>query len=404
MKTKIIIIAVFAAAIFCFWTYLRPELVAAREAFLLFLWNGDYFASRMAVPGGFARYGGEFLLQFFKFISMGAAIYALLFTAMQWLSWVLLKRICRMGHAMLLFALSFLPAVLMWYLACDMDVAMTLQMAFFIVLLLMVALPEKQLPSLICSVVLVPVGYWLLGPVVLLLALYHLRWLREKGARFKVVVESMALALLFVACLIVSSKFVPYPLKELAKGIDYQMIEREKSGTGEELFYDYLQRQKAWNQIVEKAYESEPQSRACRNIVLLAKYYTKRCSPDELKQALLHPDKVLTSGAAAMMMSDLYFQMGFTTMAQRAAFEVMESTSNYNKSARELTRLVETNLIIGEYQVALKYISLLEDTLFYRNWALRMKAYALHPERIQESPQYGSLQKIYEETVDVFFF
>jgi len=155
---------------------------------------------------------------------------------------------------------------------------------------------------------------------------------------------------------------------------------------------------------VEKAYESEPQSRACRNIVLLAKYYTKRCSPDELKQALLHPDKVLTSGAAAMMMSDLYFQMGFTTMAQRAAFEVMESTSNYNKSARELTRLVETNLIIGEYQVALKYISLLEDTLFYRNWALRMKAYALHPERIQESPQYGSLQKIYEETVDVFFF
>ena len=109
-------------------------------------------------------------------------------------------------------------------------------------------------------------------------------------------------------------------------------------------------------------------------------------------------------GAAAMMMSDLYFQMGFTTMAQRAAFEVMESTSNYNKSARELMRLVETNLIIGEYQVALKYISLLEDTLFYRNWALRMKAYALHPERIQESPQYGSLQKIYNETVDVFFF
>ena len=103
------------------------------------------------------------------------------------------------------------------------------------------------------------------------------------------------------------------------------------------------------------------------------------------------------------MMSDHYLHMGFTNMSQRAAFEVMECTSNYNKSAREMSRLVETNLIIGEYDVALKYISILQQTLFYRNWATRMKDYAIHPEKINENPLYGPLQKIYSETVDMFF-
>ena len=68
-----------------------------------------------------------------------------------------------------------------------------------------------------------------------------------------------------------------------------------------------------------------------------------------------------------------------------------------------MVRLVETNLIIGEYEVALKYISILEQTLFYRNWAIMMKDYAMHPEKIKESPLYGPLQNIYGETADVFF-
>lgn len=398
-----LLLLLIAVAVFCFWGYAHPEKVVAREAFQMFLWNGDYFADRMAVPGGFARYCGEFLVQFFKFITLGAAIYALLFTSIMWFSWVLLKRALPTFNQTVLLGLSFLPSALLWFLACNMDVATTLQVAVFLALALMLALPEKRFMNLICSLVMIPVGYWLIGPAVILLAFYHLRWLRDKGSRMRTVLESTAMILLLASSVIVSSKFVPYSLEELAKGVDYVMVQRNKYGTDEEMKYDYLLRLRNWEKIVDMSYKEEPKSQACRNVVLLAKYYTKRCSDDELKLSLQHPNRVLTSGVAAMMMSDHYLHMGFTNMSQRAAFEVMECTSNYNKSAREMSRLVETNLIIGEYDVALKYISILQQTLFYRNWATRMKDYAMHPEKIKENPLYGPLQKIYSETVDMFF-
>jgi hypothetical protein len=182
------------------------------------------------------------------------------------------------------------------------------------------------------------------------------------------------------------------------------MIQSDKAGTYEEIKYDYLQQQKQWGKIISLSEEEEPKSLACKNVVRLAKYYQKRISGEELKENMLHPDKVLTSGAAAMMMSDVYLHMGFVNMSQRAAFEVMMSSPNYNMSGRELSRLVETNLITGQYEVALKYISLLEHTLFYRSWAKQMRQLATNPELIKRSPKYGSLQEVYQQTVDVFFF
>jgi len=74
-----------------------------------------------------------------------------------------------------------------------------------------------------------------------------------------------------------------------------------------------------------------------------------------------------------MMMSDLFFQMGFVNFAQRTMFEAMESMSNYNKSARALCHLTETAIVTGQYEVALKYISILEETLFYKRWAQKMR-------------------------------
>lgn len=395
---------VFALASYGFWNYVRPELVAAREAFQLFLWNGDYFANRMAVPGGFARYIGEFLVQFFKSVSVGAVIFALLLSLVQYLSWLLFRRCWSSFSPKVLFMLSFLPAIILGVLLCDVDVTMTLLVSVLLLLFIMVHLPERRLPALICSLFMIPVGYWLLGPIVLLLAFWHLCWLRVKGSRLVVVAGTMVLCLLQTTSVLVTSRFVPYSVGDLAKGVDYVMIEPNQFGTSEEFVYDYLQRQKAWETIISRSNEQEPKSLACKNIALLARCYTKRASDDELKQCLLYPDKVLTSVAAAMMMSDLYLHMGFVNMSQRAAFEVMESASNYNKSARGLVRLAETNLITGQYEVAEKYLSILEETFFYRQWARLMKVYVLHPEQIKDSPLYGPLQQIFSETSDVFFF
>lgn len=81
----------------------------------------------------------------------------------------------------------------------------------------------------------------------------------------------------------------------------------------------------------------------------------------------------------------------------------MEYIPNYNKSGRALRRLVETNIIRGDYDVARKYISILEKTTFYRGWARAMRSLVDHPEQIEKYPYLHDAQKTYANTEDIFF-
>ena len=402
-KLQIALTALFGVLAFCFWAFVRPELLMERESFQLFLFNSDYLTERLSVPGGFSRYVGEFLTQFFMSEKTGACILALLLMAIQWLSWVLLHRCLPAVTEKLLFLISFLPAMKLCYLLCDIDVSMSLPVGVLLTLLLMALLPSGNTKSLSASLIMIPFGYWLVGPVALLLAIYQLRFLRKPLKKVWVVTESMALVLLLVVCMWGSSYFVPYSLENIVKGIDYVAIQRDKAGTLEMMEYDYLQRKLAWEKVLEKANRVEPKAKACHHIVNLARFYQHEISPEELKMSLYQPFTALTSTTSSMMMSDLFFQMGFVNFAQRTMFEAMESTSNYNKSARALCRLTETAMITGQYEVALKYISILEETLFYRRWAQIMRQLATHPEGIKNHPKYGALQKIYGETEDELF-
>ena len=401
-KTKYVLTVVMGMSAFAYWAFVHPELLMERESLQMFLLNGDYLAERLAVPGGFARYVGEFLVQFFMNEKVGACLLAVLFMAIQWLSWLLLRRCVPSAKEKVLYAVSFLPVVAIWFLLRDIDISMTLPVSISLTLLMMYAMPARRNLSLIVSLGIVPIGYWLVGPVIVLVAVYHLRWLHKPFQKVKITVESMMLALLLAVCLWASSYFVPYSLENILKGIDYQQIQVDKAGTQEVIEYDYLQRQKAWDKVLYKATRKGPKAKACVHIVNLARFYKKEITPEELKVSLYKPFTALTSTVSAMMMSDLFFQMGYVNFAQRCMFEAMESTSNY-KSGRALCRLTETALVTGQYEVALKYISLLEETLFYRKWAQVMKSLALHPELIKDHPMYGPLQKIYSETEDELF-
>lgn len=175
-------------------------------------------------------------------------------------------------------------------------------------------------------------------------------------------------------------------------------------GTDEEMTYDYLMRQGRWQQICEKAQQQPPQSLACQNMVRLAMFQLGQLSEQALFEGLTSSNKVLADRASAFIMSDVYMNMGMVNMSQRAAFEAMESIEDYNKSGRALKRLVETSLITGQYEVCLKYISILEHTLYYHVWAQRIRHLAEHPELVAEHPTYGRCRQMYQQTKDVFFY
>ena len=80
------------------------------------------------------------------------------------------------------------------------------------------------------------------------------------------------------------------------------------------------------------------------------------------------------------ILSDLHFALGNTSIAQEVAFKKnSESIAvNHSYNPRMLKRLIHTNIIYGGesgYKIAEKYISLLEKSLFYREWATEQRAY-----------------------------
>lgn len=94
---------------------------------------------------------------------------------------------------------------------------------------------------------------------------------------------------------------------------------------------------------------------------------------------------------ASMLLSDVYYQMGNIALAQEMAFEGMIA-SEHAVNPRLLLRLVQTNLIYGNYRVAEKYISLLEETWGYAEAAGSYRRFLDHPERVAQDPDLGSRQ------------
>lgn len=140
----------------------------------------------------------------------------------------------------------------------------------------------------------------------------------------------------------------------------------------------YLSREHDWNQILKEYTEMPQDNLTLQNIANLA-----LAEKDMLNDVLFHHQ---CSGVASlhnsgerspynyMTLSDVYYSMGLIALAQKYAFEANEAFGNF--SPRMLMRLVDTNLITGNHDVALKYIALLEHTSRYSSWAKQRRSIA----------------------------
>lgn len=171
----------------------------------------------------------------------------------------------------------------------------------------------------------------------------------------------------------------------------------------EELSYDFLQRRGQWEQIIDKSLKDDPQSLACQHVVRMAMHQTGRINDEEMFADLALTNDAMTSTTSAYMMSDIYMYAGLVNFSQRASFEAMASIEDFSMSGRALQRLTETALVTGQYRVAEKYISILENTVYYRDFAGRMRQLVNNPSSIDNHPVYGSLKGAYANTKDVLF-
>ena len=451
----------FGLVVFLFWAYRYPFALTFQEQLQLFLFDADYFCERMVEPGGLARYVGEFLVQFYNATVIGALILAILFMMVQRLTWRLMR--CE-GY----YYLSLIPALVLWYAMGDENVMLAYVVALIMAMGCILGLRLLERLSLIgktiIALVALPLLYWLIGPLALLVAVCMMpMWLAGLGVIY------------VVALVLASAWLLPYPLVRLAVGIGYYRFpvtipyllilipvliammyygcrylgealgrrtlategtqergrRNEEGGTRNEkrgtwrggaimalglavfllvaipvafdakkyelMEYDYLVRIKDWNGIIAKAEQQTPDKPMSVSATNLALAMTNQLGERAFEfyqhgsEGLLPPFE--RNYATSQLTGEIYFFLGLVNTAQRLAFESMEGISNYNKSGRALKRLVETNIINGQYKVAEKYIKILEKTIFYRSWAERMRAMLGDEKAINAHPLYGTLRQ-----------
>ena len=423
----------FGVVVFLFWSIRYPYVLAYQEQLQLFLFDGDYFCERISEPGGLARYVAEFLVQFYNAAAIGALIIALLFMLVQQLTWRLMRA---KSH----YLLSFLPALMLWYAMGDENVMLTYVVA--LVMALSVALAWTRWcagialwKKLIVALVAIPVLYWLIGPMVLLVALVMMPWLVAMPA----VVYALTLMLL-------SAQWLPFPMTRVMLGVSYYRVPAtlpymlmaipvvtllltwfakclpqprkwvryaealvfaililvpQTYGFDKKKYdlieYDYLVRVGDWNAIIKKAEKQMPDLPMSVSATNLALAKTNQLGDRAFDFFQRGTEGLLPrferNFATAQLTGEIYFNLGLVNTAQRFAFEAMEAIPNYNKSARVVKRLAETNLINGQYEVARKYLKILEKTVFYRPWAQRMMAMLGDENAINRHPLYGMLRQ-----------
>ena len=90
-------------------------------------------------------------------------------------------------------------------------------------------------------------------------------------------------------------------------------------------------------------------------------------------------------------LSELYYEMDNIASADEKAFNTYEGLRYGCPTA--LKMLVKTSLIFGRYPQAEKYIKMLENTTFYKEWATSQRKFLYDDEAVNRDPEYGEKRK-----------
>lgn len=374
--------------VFLFWYIGYPHALSYQEQYQLFLWTGDYFWERVSLPGGFADWFGEFIVQFYYVEWLGALLLALLFVALQSLTARLLP------EKWLL--LSLMPVALVLWLMGDINVLLSFPVAIVLALsLTCIRLPKRF--SWI-DILILPIAYWLIGPAVwiyIVVRVLQLGWKHLWSAGWLLAVQLMVYIWLLPQ----------WPLQQVMMGLSYYRIPLQYpqwSGYNKDMYelirQDYLVRNERWDEIVKRAGKYQVKTPFWSNCVNLA-LSQKRLVADRMfdfyqsgEDALIMPR---TRDLTSMLPSaEAFWRLGMVNSAQRYMFDTQESILNARKSGRCTKRIAECMIVNGHYLTAAKQLDLLKKSLFYRSWAGEAETLMKDEAKINAHPVYGKLRQL----------
>lgn len=421
---KVLLLGILALGTFLFWGVGFPHALSYQEQFQLFLWTTDYFSCTIGVPGGFAKWLGEFLIQFYYVPWLGALLLALLYVAFArqvgWLPTMLLFGLSGDTHVLLGYVIAVLMTFFTFRLnkligrkgvVADFGIILILYwlagpISFIYVLLRIIKLGLWECVHIIYMLFIALGAYaFLLDQqplgMVLTPALFYrmpnetnpLMWvipfvaiLELLCCRLEVYTKRKRSILLIYAaiCLIVASQGVKLGYDEER----YELIAQ-----------DYLIRNERWDDVIKRAEKYQvqvPQSSVSVNLALAQKRQLAERMFDFYQNgedALVMP-YIRENTSSMLPTAEALWHLGFVNSALRYMFDVQEGLLNGQLSGRCTKRIAECMLVNGHYQIADKHIRKLKKSLFYRVWAEEAASMLGDEKRINAHPLYGKMRSI----------
>ncbi|GHV08898.1 hypothetical protein FACS1894160_3930 [Bacteroidia bacterium] len=402
---------------------------------------------KIFTPGGLTLYLETFLAQFFIIPYLGALITALLLATASVLTAFICKRI---EQATPLYALWFLPAAALLFMHYNINYHPqgTIAFIFALVAIYFYIGVRRFNYRLLAGFIAVLLLYWWAGAIANLFAVCILLW--EAINRTKhgywiilIVVEAVCISLGSVYFSVLGEykfAFLPdfYFRKELKPewGIYYSWIilpiillgaflfrKRKPINTKREIieslvhialiagiFYgdtkkmddpklrnqaqmNYYSRTSQWDKMItlNKERTTDPVQLAYINRALAE----KSVLADRMFTYSQHGmSGLLVPKYLSCLSSEIYFTLGYIAFSQELAFETyIISMQMGDGSPYMLQRLVQTNLIYGEWPVAEKYLDRLEQTIFYKDWAKQHRKFLYNDAEVENDALLGMKRK-----------
>lgn len=390
--------------VWLFWWLGHPEILCYHEQNQMFLWTAGYLLSDLSIAGGLADYVGEFVVQFYYVPWLGGLLVGLLFAAMQWVSWGLMRSFAGRGLSARWLPLSLAPAVVLLLSMGDIEVLLAFPVAVTLALgaaWLMNGLRAPWWADFVAA----PVVYWLIGGwAAWLFAGLRMGYALSRPVRAW---ASLALVPWVMVAQVVCYRTVltQHPLEDVMVGIGYYRVPLRhplsKMGYNPALCnaleYNMLLRGEDWGGVIELARKRQERSPFTSNCVNLA-LGMKRQLADHMfdfyqsgEDALVSPR--IRDNTSMYPTMEAFWRLGMVNECLRYAFDLQESILTNKMSGRLTMRIAECNIVNGNYAVARMNLSLLKKTLFYRERAERQERLLGDETAISRDPAIGRARR-----------
>ncbi len=160
---------------------------------------------------------------------------------------------------------------------------------------------------------------------------------------------------------------------------------------------DFLIRGSKWDEIIKRAETYQVKTAFSSESVNLALAMKGQLAERQFQfyqsghDGLLMP--LIRDNMSLYPTMEACYQLGLVNESMRYAFDLQESILNGQSSGRLTKRMAECCIINGQYKVALKYISILKQSLFYRTWAEEAETMLGKENWVNSHPVYGRLRQ-----------